>query len=327
MKYKDYYLENTLYSMFKGEDYDYDTIEKGEIFLSFPKKFNDPFDCAILIDKLSFERAFIKRELGEDFVNNSPFEDVFRAISFYNNCNAFVPKKVLERDFSSFEGVQTDGLKEKCDNLYNEYSKALDDIKNEYGVACFTTNLPQKNMVMWAHYANNYKGFCCQFELDFYDIDTNRDKKGTYRFAQHFRAVEYADSFVSNFVDVDQLLECNPEELKNNPYIRNFIEESFYKKYTQWSYENEHRLVINKNDTAFEKTMMTDAGFRIKFPYLFKLFINPERTRDTEKIKSICIKRNILSVCLKPSQDGIILLEDKDSSLDINLDVRISQIQ
>ena len=311
MKYEDHYLETTIYSMFKGKSYDYKTIREGEIFLSYPKCFNDPFDCAIFIDKKAFEREFLIIKLGADLVAKIHFDDIMEKMHFYEQCKQFVPNVPLPEDFAIFDTFQTSNLRLECDELYKKYVEALNDIKNEYGVACFTTNKPENNMVMWAHYANNYKGFCCEFEIDFYNIGHEHDTKNTYRFAPYFSNVDYDIFSKNNFIDVLKLLSCKPDDLKFDTYVREFIEASFYKKHKQWEYENEYRLVINKNNNSFEKTLETPVGFRIKFPYLSKVYIHTDHIKYKNGIKRISNKLNKDIICLRESPQGVKLVEDK----------------
>ena len=53
-----------LYSLFGGAAYDFSTIKNGELFLSYPQNFNDPFDGTILIDQTEFIKEFLCRRFG-----------------------------------------------------------------------------------------------------------------------------------------------------------------------------------------------------------------------------------------------------------------------
>ena len=250
-----------LYSLFGGAAYDFSTIKNGELFLSYPNNFNDPFDGAIIIDQSEFVKEFLKRRLDDNLVSA-----VFSEIVKDDSADAFdliAKHNFMRKTFSYCKNlysdkceilldIDVDKLKEECFNLYNEYIESIKKIRNEYGVACFTTNAPQNNMVMWAHYANNYRGFCCKFEFDYYDVDTPRDTKGTANILKHFYKVVYTKKFP--FIDVKRLFNYPPNESHKNKYIYRFIERTLTLKHTQWKYENEYRVIIHKDSRLFEKT-------------------------------------------------------------------------
>ena len=49
----------------------------GEVYLSYPCKFNDPFDSAIEIDYLKYTKLFFQRELPKEFPIGK-VEDIFK---------------------------------------------------------------------------------------------------------------------------------------------------------------------------------------------------------------------------------------------------------
>ena len=79
-------LLHNLYKMYRGKDYEYNTLKNNETFLSYPSTFNDPFDCFISIAKEEFEMAFLKLNLPSkiyneinQYVNTVSFE-LFRIV-------------------------------------------------------------------------------------------------------------------------------------------------------------------------------------------------------------------------------------------------------
>lgn len=307
-----------LYSLFGGAAYDFSTIKNGELFLSYPQNFNDPFDGTILIDQTEFIKEFLCRRFGEDFVSTVFSEitadksaNAFDWISQYNFAKKAFPNCKIPRSDKCqiLSNIDADKLKEECTDLYNNYIESIKKIRNEYGVACFTTNAPQSNMVMWAHYANNYKGFCCEFEFNYYDVDTSRDTKGTSNILKHFHKVTYTKNFP--FLDVKKLLDYSPDELNNNKYIYKFVEKSLTLKYKQWKYENEYRIIIHKDSKLFKKTFSkNNCGFKIPFSYLKALYINFEKCIDETSIKDIAIAHAVKYYGLIPSKNGVELVED-----------------
>ena len=77
-------IDFPLYSIFGGAAYDFSTIKNGELFLSYPDNFNDPFDGAILIDQTEFLKEILRRKFDDVFVSTlfseaskNNFTDIF----------------------------------------------------------------------------------------------------------------------------------------------------------------------------------------------------------------------------------------------------------
>ena len=307
-----------LYSMFGGAAYDFSTIKNGELFLSYPNNFNDPFDGAILINQIEFLKEVLRRQFNDKFVSTlfseaskNHFTDIFEFIKQYSFALTELPDALImySDDCSMLANIDANKLKQDCLALYNDYIKAIGMIRNEYGVACFTKNTPETNMVMWAHYADNYKGFCCKFEFDHYDVDNPRDKKGTGNILKYFHEVTYTKQFP--FIDVKKILKYSPEELGKSKYIHKFIENVLTLKHEQWSYEKEYRIIIHKDSKLFKKTFSkNNCGFKIFFPYLRALYISFEKCIDETSIKDIASTHKIKYYGLTPSQNGVQLVED-----------------
>ncbi|MBQ7789589.1 MAG: DUF2971 domain-containing protein [Clostridia bacterium] len=306
-----------LYSLFSGEVYDFSTIKNGELFLSYPRNFNDPFDGAILIDLNEFIKEYLSRRFGEDIVtiilefSNDKSEDVFSLLSRYKTVKTSIPicAEIYPEEFDFFSNIDVNKLKEDCLNLYNDYIIKIKEFRNEYGVACFTSNLPENNMVMWAHYANNYKGFCCKFEFDYYNVNTNRDTNGTANILKHFHKITYTNKIPC--LNAKKLLDCPLDKIKTSKYINGFVKKALTLKHKQWKYENEYRIIIHKDSKFFEKTFnKNNCGFKIAFPYLKSLYINYEKCVDEASIVDIATTHNIKYYGLTASQNGAILVND-----------------
>lgn len=308
-----------LYSLFGGAAYDFSTIKNGDLFLSYPQNFNDPFDGAILIDQNEFTKEFLTRRFDERFVSIASSElqkhkslDIFSLIDQYNftRSNAPYGLPLYSDECSIFADIDTAKLKEEIAILYDSYIREIKKVRDEYGVACFTANAPQHNMVMWAHYANNYRGFCCEFVFDYYDADTIRDTKGTSNVLRHFHRVIYTKSFP--FLNVKKLLDIPVEELHKNKYIHRFIERVLTLKHKQWNYENEYRIIIHKDSSHFKKVFdKNNKGFKISFPYLNALYLDFAKCIDDTSIEDIASKYKIKYYGLTASPNGVTLVEDK----------------
>lgn len=161
-----------------------------------------------------------------------------------------------------FEMLSLDVKKLKDENYnINEIEKFLDEFKNKILVCCFTTI--KDNMPMWAHYANNHKGYCVEYRIN------NADK---------IYPVFYENSRNSNSEELTNMI----KELYN--YYNDIYKhkEEFCKIFSYfylslccknkfWKYENEYRLLYKREDNKDirGKTIkIEDEGINIESIYI-----------------------------------------------------------
>lgn len=191
-------------------------------------------------------------------------------LSTRNNLNDPFELKVIIDE----EKLREHGFKEGCWNW-------IDEILNEkYLIGSFTTNATN-NMPMWAHYANNHRGICIEYEI------TNK---------KFFFPVIYKNkredetAFYGNFLMLAKKV-SNGEELSNEDNIRfvmcnAMILHNAFSKHKFWSYENEIRLFyptkyLENIDMIFEhggtSVSIEDLGIKMTGIYIG---INCEIKRD-----------------------------------------------
>ncbi len=139
-----------------------------------------------------------------------------------------------------------DELKD-IDRLRHCGGKIIDDFCSFVRVACFTSNGVQ-SMPMWAHYANNHKGFCVA-----YDVPSCLDLKS------NLFPVQYIDERVDITSEVKKQALKLAEDIDRNERIGELItvmddytliylpQLLLNLKQTAWSHENEFRCVIASN--------------------------------------------------------------------------------
>ncbi len=124
---------------------------------------------------------------------------------------------------------------------HHENQEALGEVKRICEilvyVSCFSKTV--KNMLMWAHYANNHKGVCFEYEIGDTDNQLKDFEKGNviYRSEPHIvNAAEFIKNYQSNFQDQARM--------------ESFIREIYFNKSIDWAYEEEYRVLsLNQNLT------------------------------------------------------------------------------
>ncbi len=315
------------YAMQKNRDYSYQTIYDGEMFLSYPKTFNDPFDSMVLIDKKEFEVEFLRRKYGENFITKEMCNFLFEGKSVFDRIKLV---QLNKSEKLPEELKNLDCLKERkeCNELFDAYFKQLQKVRNRYAVACFTINKPNSNMAMWAHYAENYNGFCCKF--NFGNVIGACSNQVYDKYAYHILKNLYKVKYLKKFAQLsaEKLLSVPLEEVYNNAYINKYVLGTMNKKYFQWKYENEYRLILDKEDSSIIKTLENDNGFRIKFDYLKELYVSSDKLSLQKElvIKEIAKKFKVKYLLLQTSKGNVSLIEDENKLNKHNIDIDLKKL-
>jgi len=213
-----------LYRFEKISDDRLKTLEDGKLWCSSPENFNDLSDCRvnmIIEDDLQLIPDDVINAIEPDTFN-SPLgkEIVTRLLSI-------IKDKRLKRDLLA-------DVKTSFDKI-----SIRDHIINTTGACCFFSSAPL-NSLMWAHYGDNHKGFCVE-----YDVDESHDN--------------YLESmFEINYVS--KLPEVSPEELLFSPRLT--MTRVVSSKSEIWSYEKEYRIILIDGLSGKEK----GRGKAIQFP-------------------------------------------------------------
>ncbi len=127
---------------------------EGVLFYTSPIFFNDPFDAVLpsapeVIPTLEERKQVIEslnliRRVKKDDENRLLYSDDF------DSALLFVFKEM--------------GLDVNCQNdLYQQMKKEFIRYREEVAISCFTE--VNNSKLMWAHYADNYKGFCIEYDF------------------------------------------------------------------------------------------------------------------------------------------------------------------
>lgn len=144
------------------------------------------------------------------------FNDPFEAQNFYTDIQKLKQVGYTDEDIERLKFVQY---------LFESHYKATS----------FSTHI-NDCMPMWAHYTNNYKGYCVQYEV----LNT-----------RHFFPVFYEDNRNASTIIariVNNLFKCgeNPTEEMQNRVLQEgiILMLSYCVKHKSWEYENEYRIII-----------------------------------------------------------------------------------
>lgn len=199
-------------------------LRKKKIWLSSSDNFNDPFDCNII---------HYNREMG--FIGPE------------------IKKKVLQEIYSEFDTSRSkfinDKLLEEIKEFYNssflrddEINIAINERYKQLGVCSFSSS-SFSNQLMWAHYANNHKGYCIEFKKKISIIINPSDV--------HVRSI-YLVSYISSLPEQDIFsFLINPDQIAERMALIKHIDWSYEKEFRLLDFENANKL-INIDEVGLE---------------------------------------------------------------------------
>lgn len=193
------------------KDWSLDSLKSQTIYFSPPDNFNDPYDCAVA----PFICALSDQDIGR----------IREKIS----SDTATPESV-KLELSS---INPDTLREVLlQTLNKNLEQAITRFRAMRGISCFS----EKNdeLLMWAHYADKYKGFCLEFSSN----NALFDKA---------IKVDYSHTIPSLNAE-------NQFEILANNNFEGILEKLFCTKSESWSYEREWRL------------LHANAGVKYKYP-------------------------------------------------------------
>lgn len=170
-----------------------------------------------------------------------------------------------------------------------ELVKEVLNVYREYLIGCFTTNLTS-NLPMWAHYANNHKGICVEYEVVspkfFYPVIYEKGRHLSNKICMNFLALSVKDM---NGIITD-------EEEKDLELYSQILYYSTMIKDKSWEYEDEYRYIIHKMKLEGKEikggTLLNtrDMGIKISGIYLGMCCEEKYKNRLIEVAKALGIK-------------------------------------
>ena len=122
----------------------------------------------------------------------------------------------LERNYVGFDKrIEDAESKEDVSEAFREM------VSRYFHMSCFSRK--NDNSLMWAHYGNNHKGFCIEFDADL--------------IKKHVSKYAYLDKVVYT------------AERRNISLGDDYIFDLFFEKDSRWAYEQEYRLVFPHYNT------------------------------------------------------------------------------
>jgi hypothetical protein len=192
-------------------------LKAQSLYFSSPRNFNDPYDCAITATVAD------------------PSDDQIEVVKQRYLSDPSVP-------LLSKQQLNSMSFGELKQQLINGAKKGIADVRENFlntkGINCFSER--NDDLLMWAHYGGQYKGFCLAFNTVKYPFTK-------------LHQVQYIDA-IPQIDIVDFVVNKNHDKLFNDLYCTKSI---------SWKYEKEWRAIHSTAGTLF--TYEADALQAIYF--------------------------------------------------------------
>ena len=246
------------------------------LWLADPTTFNDPKDSQLGIDenfKIYALNKFI--DISSDFsdIEKRTIANSLRRKHTITSPNVW-PILQINNRLSSFDAYHRE-LTKNVDAHIAELKK------HKYRIACFVQDFEsyEYDTLMWAHYAQNFQGFCVEYDVEkifdyvfsdysafyqkspsefiygFLDKDTIKRLIINGLFPVHYSSKPQSISSGDAYKIATERL--NKESMKNIEY--NYLK-ALITKDLVWKYEREWRLIISDD-------MISSIGHKIPFPF------------------------------------------------------------
>lgn len=166
----------------------------------------------------------------------------------------YYSKETIENDtYGRLQGklsyVHPDTFNDPFD-CYQE-NNSNENIMDYFRVLCLTPN--HKNILMWSHYGSEHKGYCLQYKLTEI-INNTITKHSNKNITLLIGKIKYSTSRTEKLIGT-----FSYTNIKNNINVT-------YKKFIDWSYEDEFRLVmVSKSFKKMEKYINIETALYNKY--------------------------------------------------------------
>lgn len=295
-------IPKTLFKFYAPTSSNILDIRKKRLWISHPNSFNDPFDCHVGADYENYEKHSLLKHIDKtgftEDLGGFTKKD-YRRIANSNTGVFPHPLSKIEEYSSVIFNIlrkKSDDLVEEIDKLRistnKEVSKKMDKIRETNIRVTSFANLQSNNyppdrndmermIQMWAHYSDNHKGFCVEYDISSLEpeniLKTYDSKKGykSYSPEKNINLLILAGLFpiiYSSYrvnvprTKLEKLTIYKDGNLINKMGIDEILYKAFITKSTKWSYEKEWRIILDGRICSYFNN-------KIPFPFIKHIYL------------------------------------------------------
>jgi hypothetical protein len=213
-------IPKSLFRFRAWNDYTLKEISENKIWLSNPRLFNDPYDCFVSADYKKVVHSLFRKFPQTKNIPEESWKEIVESDDPVLSLSRHLAQRAVPTDLRYVENARLLNLEVKSEIEKKE--KNWDAMRDEIKIACFSERLD--SLPMWAHYADNHRGFCIEYDL-------SKEPEG--KTAPLFPVI-----YTKAPLDITKDLLDMPNQSGHLA-----IKAAIYKN-NDWSYEHEWRLVF-----------------------------------------------------------------------------------
>ncbi|MGY3687136.1 DUF2971 domain-containing protein [Vibrio coralliilyticus] len=221
-----------------GNENDLDSLFDNYVWFSDLSSLNDPYEGYVTLCNDGVSDDFREEYLAAVY-SREPKVDVSPAVE----------AKSYRENYEKDTGVSfSDYVDSKTSKIIEDY---YDEHKNDFKILSLSLAkdnydhpAPLNNMLMWAHYANGFKGFCIEF--DFEILKQSIELKNNVELATS--KVKYAEDGKLPTIQMKTFMKSTIDDSRDSSLE---IIEAFTKKEQSWAYENEVRFISERGGKLY----------------------------------------------------------------------------
>lgn len=199
--------------------------------------------------RAAFDNIFIQNKNNNYEILDSDLCEFTKEYIISNKNNIPMLYRFVPADYQSIRNLETNSLFLSQIGMMNDVFEGVPssnenmfDSLNQNKNRAYVKAFSEKNdsLLMWAHYANNFTGFCIQYDLSEMD-----DKYLYHLFPVHYSNTRIIDEYTKWYLyELEDLKKCNNDLCASNE--TDFIKDKmalFLQKAKEWEYEKEWRII------------------------------------------------------------------------------------
>lgn len=218
-----------VYKLVSGEDYHLDGLRKNTVWFSSVDQLNDPYEGRVYLEQVDVSIANMKSALTQVF--------------YHDNNDLKRSRREVEDSFKKMgKSIFTKHIHENVSRQFHELLKIHHKERHVLSLSKASSSLkenpfpePLSLMMMWAHYANGFRGLC--IEYDYVKLIESINKINEVKLDAE--AVKYVEG---NLPIIKSSTVINDLIYRDNKTSEEIIK-AYSTKHKAWSYENEVRVI------------------------------------------------------------------------------------
>ena len=165
-KIKEHHTPQKLYKFRSVKNHTIANLKNDELTLTAASKLNDPFECSFVVMKPEYYIEQLRKTVLDQYKKMPCFSDAEKTNLSECSTEVFF-KKIEERSPVFSKAPQGTFLNEVKKYFADICEKANESLSRKNLTSIYVCSLSENNesSLMWAHYANGFKGFCVEYDF------------------------------------------------------------------------------------------------------------------------------------------------------------------